>query len=123
MNVQRIRLIVQFISFFILTYGGFNVFIVIFALYPLGVELIRGANIPKRLFCGAAVLGAGTFTMTALPGSPSIHNAISAEKLGTSLFAGPVLGLLAAAIVYGRRSGRFSIRRTAQSRRAFSEVC
>jgi len=88
-------------AFAILTYGGVSVFVVIFALYPLGVELIRGANIPKRLFCGAAVLGSGTFTMTALPGAPSIHNAIAAEKLGTSLFAGPVLGLLAAAIMLG----------------------
>jgi len=88
-------------AFAILTYGGVSVFIVIFALYPLGVELIRSANIPKRLFCGAAVLGSGTFTMTALPGAPSIHNAISAEKLGTSLFAGPLLGLLAAAIMFG----------------------
>lgn len=88
-------------AFAILTYGGVSVFIVIFALYPLGVELIRSANIPKRLFCGAAILGSGTFTMTALPGAPSIHNAISAEKLGTSLFAGPLLGLLAAAIMFG----------------------
>jgi len=88
-------------AFAILTYGGVSVFIVIFALYPLGVELIRGANIPKRLFCGAAVLGSGTFTMTALPGAPSIQNVISAEKLGTNLYAGPVLGLLAAAIMFG----------------------
>lgn len=88
-------------AFAILTYGGVSVFVVIFALYPLGVELIRDANIPKRLFCGAAVLGSGTFTMTALPGAPSIHNAIAAEKLGTSLFAGPALGLLAAAIMFG----------------------
>jgi len=88
-------------AFAILTYGGVSVFVVIFALYPLGVELIRDANIPKRLFCGAAVLGSGTFTMTALPGAPSIHNAIAAEKLGTSLFAGSALGLLAAAIMLG----------------------
>jgi len=87
-------------AFAILTYGGVVVFIAIFALYPLGVELVRSANIPKRLFCGATVLGAGTFTMTALPGAPSIHNAISAQKLGTSLFAGPGLGLLAAAIMF-----------------------
>ena len=87
-------------AFAILTYGGVVVFIVIFALYPLGVELVRSANIPKRLFCAAGTLGAGTFTMTALPGAPSIHNAISAQKLGTSLFAGPGLGLLAAAIMF-----------------------
>jgi len=88
-------------AFAILTYGGVVVFIAIFSLYPLGVELVRKADIPKRLFCGATVLGAGTFTMTALPGAPSIHNAISAQKLGTSLFAAPGLGILGAAIMLG----------------------
>ncbi len=51
----------------LLTYGGVVVFVVIFTMYPLGVALMREANLPKRLFCGATALGAGTFTMTALP--------------------------------------------------------
>lgn len=88
-------------AFTVLTYGGVVVFIAIFALYPLGTELVRKANIPKRLFCGAIVLGAGTFTMTALPGTPSIHNAIAAQALQTSLFAAPLLGLFAAALMFG----------------------
>jgi len=77
-----------------LTYGGVVVFVVIFAMYPLGLQLLREADIPKRLFCAAAALGAGTFTLTALPGTPSIHNVIAASALGTDLFAAPVLGLL-----------------------------
>lgn len=56
----------------LLTYGGVVVFVVIFAIYPLGLRLLQEANIPKRLFTGAVALGAGTFTMTALPGTPSI---------------------------------------------------
>jgi H+/gluconate symporter-like permease len=83
----------------VLTYGGVNVFIVIFAVYPLGLGLMQQANIPKRLFLAATSLGAGTFTMTALPGSPSIHNNISASALGTPLTAGPWLGLLATAVM------------------------
>ena len=43
----------------LLTYGGVVVFVVIFAMYPLGLRLCKEANIPKRLFCGAAALGAG----------------------------------------------------------------
>ena len=83
----------------LLTYGGIVVFVVIFAVYPLGIKLIQQANIPKRLFCGALALGAATFTLTALPGTPSIHNVISSVNLGTTLFAGAGYGLLAAAIM------------------------
>jgi len=77
----------------LLTYGGVVVFVVIFAMYPLGLKLLQEANIPKRLFCAALALGAGTFTLTALPGTPSIHNVIASVALGTNLFAGFWLGL------------------------------
>jgi H+/gluconate symporter-like permease len=83
----------------VLTYGGVVVFVVIFTMYPLGISLMREANLPKRLFCAATALGAGTFTMTALPGTPSIHNVIAASALGTDLFAGAWLGLLASALM------------------------
>lgn len=84
----------------LLTYGGVVVFVVIFTMYPLGVALMREANLPKRLFCGATALGAGTFTMTALPGTPSIHNVIAASALGTDLFAGALIGLTAAVVMF-----------------------
>lgn len=82
-----------------LTYGGVVVFVVIFAIYPLGLKLLHRANIPKRLFCGALALGAGTFTLTALPGTPSIHNVIASVALGTDLFAGGWYGLLGGVIM------------------------
>lgn len=78
----------------LLTYGGVVVFVVIFAIYPLGLRLLQEADIPKRLFCAALALGAGTFTLTALPGTPSIQNVISAVALDTDLFAGGWLGLV-----------------------------
>lgn len=84
----------------ILTYGGVVVFVVIFTLYPLGLRLVKAANIPKRLLCAAIALGAGTFTMTALPGTPSIHNVVAATSLGTDLYAGAGLGFIAAAIMF-----------------------
>jgi H+/gluconate symporter-like permease len=85
----------------LLTYGGVVVFVVIFAMYPLGLKLLQQADIPKRLFCAALALGAGTFTLTALPGTPSIHNVIAASALGTDLFAGFWLGLAGGAIMFG----------------------
>lgn len=84
----------------LLTYGGVVVFVVIFAMYPLGLRLLKEADIPKRLFCGALALGAGTFTLTALPGTPSIHNVIPTLKLGTDLFAAPGLGLFGGGLMF-----------------------
>ena len=84
----------------LLTYGGVVVFVVIFAMYPLGLRLLKEADIPKRLFCGALALGSGTFTLTALPGTPSIQNVIPSFTLGTDLFAGAVLGIFGGAIMF-----------------------
>ncbi|MDG0979191.1 MAG: GntP family permease, partial [Halieaceae bacterium] len=85
----------------LLTYGGVVVFVVIFAMYPLGLKLLQEANIPKRLFCAALALGAGTFTLTALPGTPSIHNVIASVSLGTDLFAGFWPGLIGGVAMFG----------------------
>ncbi|MEJ2603761.1 MAG: GntP family permease [Gammaproteobacteria bacterium] len=84
----------------LLTYGGVVVFVVIFAMYPLGLRLLKEADIPKRLFCAALALGAGTFTLTALPGTPSIHNVIPTVRLGTDLFAGAGIGLIGGAMMF-----------------------
>ena len=84
----------------LLTYGGVVVFVVIFAMYPLGLRLLKEADIPKRLFCAALALGAGTFTLTALPGTPSIQNIIPTIALGTDLYAAPVLGLIGGGIMF-----------------------
>jgi H+/gluconate symporter-like permease len=84
----------------LLTYGGVVVFVVVFAMYPLGLKLLQEADIPKRLFCAALALGAGTFTLTALPGTPSIHNVISSVALGTDLFAGFWYGLAGGLLMF-----------------------
>lgn len=84
----------------LLTYGGVVVFVVIFAMYPLGLKLLAEANLPKRLFLGAIALGAGTFTLTALPGTPSIHNVIPSVALGTDLYAGAWLGVLGGTLMF-----------------------
>lgn len=84
----------------VLTYGGVTVFVVAFAIFPIAVELFRASDIPKRLIPAAIALGAFTFTMTALPGSPTIQNAIPAPFFGTNAFAAPGLGLVAGAIMF-----------------------
>lgn len=84
----------------LLTYGGVVVFVVIFAIYPLGLKLLQEADIPKRLFCAALALGSGTFTLTALPGTPSIHNVIASVALGTDLFAGFWIGIVGGVMMF-----------------------
>ena len=51
-------------------------FVVVFAVYPFAAELYRQSNIPKRLMPGAIALGAFSFTMDTLPGTPQIQNII-----------------------------------------------
>jgi H+/gluconate symporter-like permease len=84
----------------VLTYGGVSLFVVAFAIYPIAAALFRENAIPKRLIPGAIALGAFTFTMTALPGTPAIQNAIPMPFFGTTPFAAPILGIIAAAIMF-----------------------
>jgi H+/gluconate symporter-like permease len=85
----------------VLTYGGVSLFVVAFAVFPVADALFRQAAVPHRLIPPAIALGAFTFTMTALPGTPAIQNAIPMPFFGTTLFAAPGLGLLASAIMVG----------------------
>ena len=83
-----------------LTYGGVSLFVVAFAIYPIAKVMFYKAGIPKRLIPGAIALGAFTFTMTALPGTPAIQNAIPIPYYGTNVFAAPGLGIIAALIMF-----------------------
>ena len=83
----------------VITYGGVSLFVAAFAIYPIGAALFRQAGIPKRILPPAIALGAFTFTMTAIPGTPQIQNAIPMQYFGTDGFAAPILGIVAAAIM------------------------
>jgi H+/gluconate symporter-like permease len=85
----------------LVTYGGVSLFVAFFVLAPMAQELFRSAGIPRRLMPAAIVLGTSTFTMSALPGTPSIQNAIPMPFFGTTPFAAPGLGMIAAAIMLG----------------------
>ena len=85
----------------LLTYGGVSLFVVSFALYPVADALFRQAAVPHRLIPPAIALGSFSFTMTALPGTPAIQNAIPMPHFGTTTFAAPGLGVVAAAVILG----------------------
>jgi H+/gluconate symporter-like permease len=85
----------------LVTYGGVSLFVALFVLAPMAQALFRAADIPHRLMPAAIALGSFTFTMSALPGTPAIQNAIPMPFFGTTPFAAPGLGIIAAAIMLG----------------------
>ncbi|MDP2357522.1 MAG: GntP family permease [Beijerinckiaceae bacterium] len=98
-----------------MTYGGVSLFVVAFAVFPIAAAVFRRADLPKRLIPGTIALGAFTFTMTALPGTPAIQNAIPMPYFGTSPFAAPGLGILTALIMFALGQLRLERRARATS--------
>lgn len=87
-------LVAIFLISALLTYGGISLFVVIFVLIPLAKPLFKQLNIAWNLVLIPVTLGFGTFTMTMLPGTPSIQNVVPTAYLGTSLTAAPLLGII-----------------------------
>ncbi|HEX7740980.1 MAG TPA: GntP family permease, partial [Sphingobium sp.] len=85
----------------LLTYGGVSVFVAVFAVYPFAAEMFRRGDIPKRLIPATIGLGAITFTMDAMPGTPQIQNIIPTSFFGTTTWAAPLLGMIGSACIVG----------------------
>jgi H+/gluconate symporter-like permease len=83
----------------VLTYGGVSLFVVVFAVYPFAAEMFRQSDIPKRLIPGTIALGAFTFTMDSLPGTPQIQNIIPTTFFNTTTWAAPWLGVIGAVFI------------------------
>ena len=98
LGTRRTMLSVVIVSA-VVTYGGVSVFVAFFVLVPMTKVMFRAANIPRRLMPAAIGLGAFTFTMSVLPGTPSVNNAIPMPYFGTTTFAAPGLGIIASIII------------------------
>ena len=98
---QRRALLAVVLAGALVTYGGVSLFVAFFVLAPMAEALFRSAAIPRRLMPAAIALGTSTFTMSALPGTPAIQNAIPMPFFGTTPFAAPGLGIIASAIMLG----------------------
>ncbi|HFI0619646.1 TPA: GntP family permease [Streptococcus suis] len=107
----------------ILTYGGVSIFVVIFTLLPLSRPLFKELNINWALFPLPVFLGAGTYTMTTLPGAPSIQNVIPTKVLGTSLTAAPVISLAASLtlLVFGMLYMAYCLKKSLANGETYSE--
>ncbi|HPI61664.1 GntP family permease [Zoogloea sp.] len=84
----------------VLTYGGVSLFVVVFAVYPFAAEMFRQGGIPKRLIPGTIALGAFSFTMDSLPGTPQIQNVIPTTFFKTNIYAAPTLGVIGSIFIF-----------------------
>ncbi|QOV11987.1 GntP family permease [Viridibacillus arvi] len=83
----------------LLTYGGVSLFVVVFAIYPIALQLFREANVSRKLLVPTFALGAFTFTMTSIPGTPQIQNLIPMDYFNTSPTSGSIIGIVATLIM------------------------
>ena len=93
-------ILVVLLATVLIAYGGVSVFVIVFAVYPIGLYVFKQANMSKKLMPGVLMLGAGTFVMTSLPGSPALTNVVPTTYLGTTTWAAPVLGLILSALMF-----------------------
>lgn len=116
-------LVAIFIISAILTYGGINVFVIIFALIPMAKPIFRQLNISWKLVTIPVFGGTSTFTMTMLPGAPSLHNIVPVAALGTTLTAAPVIGIVTSivAIVFILVFMKFSLSKSLRNKETFQE--
>jgi H+/gluconate symporter-like permease len=74
--------------------------VVVFAVYPFAAEMFRQGGIPKRLIPGTIALGAFSFTMDSLPGTPQIQNVIPTTFFKTNIYAAPTLGVIGSIFIF-----------------------
>ncbi|MGE7664476.1 GntP family permease [Ureibacillus composti] len=114
-------LIAIFLISAILTYGGISLFVVLFVVIPLAKPLFQQLNIAWNLIVIPVFLGIGTFTMTMLPGTPSIQNVVPTKYLGTTLTAAPLIGITATivAIVVGVWYMHYALKKSLAKKEVF----
>lgn len=76
----------------IMSYSGISAFVLIFAIYPVAIELLRKANISRHLL-PAAFAGVCWCAANTAPGCPQLLNVVPANALGTSTVAGWQCGI------------------------------
>ncbi len=106
-----------------LTYGGVNLWVVIFAVIPIARPLFKETNLSWHLFMAAFVFGAASITMTMLPGTPSIQNIMPTKYMASTAYAAPLVGLTGAAfvIVFNLFYFRYILRKSKERGEVYEE--
>lgn len=101
---QVVALLVMTFAGGALAYGGINIIVLIFTLYPLMLSICEKADIPKRYIAGIAMSGTCTWVLSS-PGSPQMANFVPMNVLGTSSTAALVPGIVNAVVVIAVATG------------------
>ena len=83
----------------LMTYGGISLFVVVFAIYPVGYAVYRAANLPRTLLPGAIAFGSFGITMTTIPGTPQIQNLIPMSFFNTTPTAAVAYSIVGALLM------------------------
>ena len=83
----------------IMSYSGISGFVLIFAIYPVAIELLKKANISRHLL-PAAFTGVCWCAANTAPGCPQLLNVVPAKALGTSTLAGWQCGVPTAVAMF-----------------------
>ena len=84
----------------VLTYGGVSLFVVVYAVAPIMFLLFKEANLPRHLTMACLIVGAATYTMTTLPGTPQLTNVVPTQYLGTTMTAAPVFSIICTVAIF-----------------------
>ena len=96
---KRAVLIILIITF-ILSYGGINIFVIVFSVYPICLVLFSKLNIPKEVCPGFILAIPASITMVVFPGTPSIQNTIPTKYFGTTIYSAPFIGILTSIFIF-----------------------
>jgi len=97
---EKSVVLVVMLTGLVLSYGGIGTFIIAFSVYPIAVALFQKADIPKKLIVATIMVIPVTVCMTMLPGSPSTQNLLPTTYFGTTAYAGPVIGIICAVLMF-----------------------
>ena len=83
----------------ILGYGGVNVMVATFALFPLTLAIFQETGIPRRFVPGVMIAGLATFAMVG-PGTPQVQNILPSTILKTPPTAGLIPGIVGCIVFF-----------------------
>ena len=95
----KYAVLVVFFTSVLLTYGGVSLFVVVFVLFPVALQLFQEANISRALIPGAIAAGAFTFASSCLPGAAQAAPLVAAGYCGTDIMVLPGLGIICGAFM------------------------
>ncbi|MGA2403251.1 MAG: Na+/H+ antiporter NhaC family protein [Syntrophobacteraceae bacterium] len=119
---MRVMLAVSVVAL-CLTYGGVNLWVVIFAVIPIARPLFKETNLSWHLFMAAFIFGSASITMTMLPGTPSIQNIMPTKYMASTTYSAPLVGLTGAVfvIVFNLLYFRYILRKSKERGETYEE--